>query len=129
MPTQRLRLSAQQRGLWASQLVGAAALSQEFNRGEVPDSVRSEDTRARRTQVQLEEEHMSDTVYKVIELVGTSDSSWEDAAKNAVELAGKSLKDLRIAEVKKLDVKVENGRVVAYRAKLSLSFKYESGGA
>ena len=72
---------------------------------------------------------MSDTVYKVIELVGTSESSWEDAAKNAVELAGKSLKDLRIAEVKKLDVKVENGRVVAYRAKLSLSFKYESGGA
>ena len=55
---------------------------------------------------------MSDTVYKVIELVGTSDKSWEDAAKNAVELAGKSLKDLRIAEVTKLDVKVENGRVV-----------------
>ncbi len=72
---------------------------------------------------------MSDTVYKVIELVGTSDSSWEEAAKNAVETAGKSLKDLRVAEVKELDVKVENGTVVAYRAKLSLSFKYESGGA
>ncbi len=72
---------------------------------------------------------MSDTVYKVIELVGTSDSSWEDAAKNAVEVAGKSLKDLRVAEVKELDVKVENGSVVAYRAKLSLSFKYESGKA
>ncbi len=72
---------------------------------------------------------MSDAVYKVIELVGTSDSSWEDATKNAIELAAKSLKDLRIAEVKKLDVKVENGRVVAYRAKLSLSFKYESGSA
>ena len=70
---------------------------------------------------------MSDTVYKVIELVGTSDSSWEEAAKNAIEIAGKSLKDLRIAEVKELDVKVENGSVVAYRAKLSLSFKYESG--
>ncbi len=72
---------------------------------------------------------MSDTVYKVIELVGTSDSSWEDAAKNAVEIAGKSLKDLRVAEVKELDVKVENGSVVAYRAKLSLSFKYESSKA
>ena len=72
---------------------------------------------------------MSDTVYKVIELVGTSDSSWEEAAKNAVETAGKSLKDLRVAEVKELDVKVENGSVVAYRAKLSLSFKYESGKA
>ena len=72
---------------------------------------------------------MSDTVYKVIELVGTSDSSWEAAAKNAIELAGKSLKDLRVAEVKELDVKVENGKVVAYRAKLSLSFKYESGKA
>ncbi len=72
---------------------------------------------------------MSDTVYKVIELVGTSDSSWEAAAKNAIETAGKSLKDLRVAEVKELDVKVENGKVVAYRAKLSLSFKYESGKA
>ncbi len=72
---------------------------------------------------------MSDTVYKVIELVGTSDSSWDDAAKNAVEIAGKSLKDLRVAEVKELDVKVENGSVVAYRAKLSLSFKYESSKA
>ncbi len=72
---------------------------------------------------------MSDTVYKVIELVGTSDSSWEEAARNAVETAGKSLQDLRVAEVKELDVKVENGTVVAYRAKLSLSFKYESGKA
>ncbi len=72
---------------------------------------------------------MSDTVYKVIELVGTSDSSWEEAAKNAIEIAGKSLKELRIAEVKELDVKVENGSVVAYRAKLNLSFKYESGRA
>ncbi len=69
---------------------------------------------------------MSDAVYKVIELVGTSESSWEGAAKNAIEIAGKSLKDLRVAEVKELDVKVENGTVVAYRAKLSLSFKYES---
>ncbi len=71
---------------------------------------------------------MSDSVYKVIELVGTSVKSWEDAAKNAVETAGNSLKDLRVAEIRKLDLKVENGKVVAYRAKVSLSFKYESGG-
>ncbi len=71
---------------------------------------------------------MSDSVYKVIELVGTSAKSWEDAAKNAVETAGKSLKGLRIAEIRKLDLKVENGKVVAYRAKVNLSFKYESGG-
>jgi flavin-binding protein dodecin len=68
---------------------------------------------------------MSDSVYKVIELVGTSEKSWEDAAKKAVETASKSLKDLRIAEIEKLDMKVENGKVVAYRAKVSLSFKYK----
>ena len=70
---------------------------------------------------------MADSVYKVVELVGTSDASWEQAAKNAVETAGKSLKNLRIAEVSKLDMKVEDGKVVAYRAKVSLSFKYEIG--
>ncbi len=69
---------------------------------------------------------MPDSVYKVIELVGTSERSWEDAAKNAVETAGKSLKGLRIAEIQKLDIKVENGKVVAYRAKVDLSFKYEA---
>ncbi len=68
---------------------------------------------------------MSDSVYKVIELVGTSEKSWEDAAKKAVETASKSLKDLRIAEIEKLDMKVENGKVVAYRAKVSLSFKFK----
>ena len=67
---------------------------------------------------------MSDSVYKVIELVGTSEESWEDAAKNAVETASKTLKDLRIAEVEKLDMRVEDGKVVAYRARVSLSFKY-----
>ncbi len=70
---------------------------------------------------------MADSVYKVVELVGTSDASWEQAAKNAVETAGESLKNLRIAEITKLDMKVETGKVVAYRAKVSLSFKYESG--
>jgi flavin-binding protein dodecin len=65
-------------------------------------------------------------VYRVTEIIGTSPDSWEAAAKSAVETAGQSLRDLRIAEVGKLDMKVENGRVVAYRARVSLSFKYET---
>jgi flavin-binding protein dodecin len=65
-------------------------------------------------------------VYRVTEIIGTSTTSWEDAAKSAVETAAKSLRDLRIAEVSKLDLKVEGGKVVAYRAKVSLSFKYEA---
>ena len=64
-------------------------------------------------------------VYKVIELIGTSPNSWEDAAKNAVETAGKSLKDLRIAEVQEFDMKVEDGKVAAYRVKVKVSFKYQ----
>ena len=67
---------------------------------------------------------MTDSTYKIIELVGTSSSSWEDAAKNAVETASKSLKDLRVAEITKLDLKIENGKVAAYRARVNLSFKY-----
>jgi flavin-binding protein dodecin len=65
-------------------------------------------------------------VYRVTEIIGSSSVSWEDAAKRAVETAGKSLRDLRIAEITKLDVKIEDGKVVAYRARLSLSFKYEA---
>ena len=64
-------------------------------------------------------------VYRVTEVIGTSKVSWEDAAKNAVETAAKSLRDLRIAEISKLDMKIEGGRVVAYRARVSLSFKYD----
>jgi len=64
-------------------------------------------------------------VYRVTEIIGTSTKSWEDAAKNAVETAAKSLRDLRIAEVSKLDLKIEDGKVVAYRARVSLSFKYD----
>jgi flavin-binding protein dodecin len=64
-------------------------------------------------------------VYRVTEVIGTSTKSWEDAARNAIEAAAKSLRDLRIAEVSKLDMKVEDGKVVAYRARVSLSFKYE----
>jgi len=68
---------------------------------------------------------MPGSVYKVIELVGTSADSWEEASMNAIETAGKSLSNLRVAEVKNLDMKVDNGKVVAFRARLSLSFKYE----
>ncbi len=67
---------------------------------------------------------MAKSVYKIIELVGTSKKSWEDAAQSAVDVAGKSLKDLRIAEVVKLDMQIDKGKIVAYRARLSLSFKY-----
>ena len=64
-------------------------------------------------------------VYRVIDVIGTSKTSWEDAAKSAVETASKSLRDIRIAEVAKMDVRIENGKVAAYRTRLQLSFKYE----
>jgi len=64
------------------------------------------------------------SVYKFIELVGTSEKSWEDAVAHVVETAAKSLKDLRVAEVKEMDVKIEDGKVALYRVKVSLSFKY-----
>ena len=67
------------------------------------------------------------STYKIIELVGTSDESWEEAAKTAVETAGESLRDLRIAEVTKLDLVVTNGKVTAYRARINVSFKYGKG--
>ncbi len=67
---------------------------------------------------------MSDSVYKIITLVGTSTESWEKAAAMAVETAGKTLKDLRIAEIEEFDVQIENGKVANYRAKVRLSFKY-----
>ncbi|MCU0803825.1 MAG: dodecin family protein [Burkholderiales bacterium] len=67
----------------------------------------------------------SEGVYRVIDAIGTSKSSWEEAARNAVETASRSLRDLRIAEVTKMDMKVENGKVVAYRTRVQLSFKYE----
>ncbi len=69
---------------------------------------------------------MSESVYKIVELVGSSPVSWEDAAKNAVETASKTLRDLRIAEATTLDMKIENGKVAAYRTRVKLSFKYES---
>jgi dodecin len=70
---------------------------------------------------------MADSVYKVIELVGTSTESWEKAARVAVERAAKSLRDLRVAEVVQQDLVIEGGKVEAYRTKLNVSFKYEGG--
>lgn len=70
---------------------------------------------------------MAESVYKVIELVGTSDESWEKAAAAAVQRASKSLRDLRVAEIVELDMQLENGQVRAYRAKVKVSFKYEDG--
>jgi flavin-binding protein dodecin len=71
---------------------------------------------------------MSESVYKIIELVGTSSESWEKAASAAVEQASKSLRDLRIAEISKLDMQLEGGKVLKYRARVKLSFKYASEG-
>ncbi len=68
---------------------------------------------------------MAGSTYKIIELVGTSEKSWEDAAKTAVETAGESLKDLRIAEITKLDMTIENGKVSAFRSRVDVSFKYK----
>jgi len=68
---------------------------------------------------------MPDSVYKIIELVGTSTESWEQAARAAVERAAKSLRDLRIAEIAELDMQIEEGKVTAYRARVKVSFKYE----
>jgi flavin-binding protein dodecin len=82
-------------------------------------------TRGRAGPVGRKENNMAESVYKVIELVGTSTESWEKAAMAAVDLAAKSLRDLRIAEVVELDMQLEDGKVRAYRAKVKVSFKYE----
>jgi dodecin len=70
---------------------------------------------------------VTESVYKVVQLVGTSSESWEKAAAVAIERASQSLRDLRIAEIAELDMQIEDGRVVAYRAKVNVSFKYEGG--
>jgi flavin-binding protein dodecin len=74
----------------------------------------------------MAKKNRSDGIYRVIDVIGSSAESWEDAAKRAVQTASKSLRDLRIAEVTKMDLKVENGKVVAYRTRVQLSFKYEA---
>ena len=68
----------------------------------------------------------AETVYKIVEVVGVSEKSWEEAGRRAVETAASSLRDLRVAEVMKMDMKVENGKVAAFRTRVSLSFKYEA---
>jgi dodecin len=70
---------------------------------------------------------MPDSVYRVTEVIGTSEESWEAATRNAVETAAKTVRDLRIAEVVRLDVTIESGKVTSYRARLNISFKYDSG--
>jgi flavin-binding protein dodecin len=70
---------------------------------------------------------MAESVYRVTEVIGTSSESWEAATKNAVETAAKTLRDLRVGEVVKFDVTIENGKVTAYRARVNVSFKYDSG--
>jgi len=71
-------------------------------------------------------DQQADTVYKIVDVVGVSETSWEDAGRNAVETAAESLRDLRVAEVTKMDMRVENGKVAAFRTRVSLSFKYEA---
>ena len=68
----------------------------------------------------------SEAVYRIVDVVGVSEKSWEDAARNAVETASGSLRDLRIAEVTKMDIRMENGKVAAFRTRVALSFKYEA---
>lgn len=75
--------------------------------------------------IEQEEDDMAESVYKVIELIGTSTDSWEMAAKAAVDRAGKSLRDLRVAEVVLLDMQMDDGKIEAYRAKIKVSFKFE----
>jgi len=70
---------------------------------------------------------MSDSVYRVTEVIGVSSESWDAAARNAVETAAKTIRDLRVAEVTRTDVTIENGRIASYRVRLDISFKYESG--
>src|SRR5690242_6622100 len=90
-----------------------------------PPYARPGGTQCRRGRKAMAKKNGGDGVYRVIDVIGTSKTSWEDAAKNAVETAAKSLRDLRIATVTQMDLKVDNGKVVAYRTRVQLSFKYE----
>ena len=74
----------------------------------------------------MAKKNRTDGVYRIVDVVGVSEKSWEDAGRNAVETAAESLRDLRVAEVTKMDMKVDNGKVTAFRTRVSLSFKYEA---
>ncbi len=74
----------------------------------------------------MAKEKQSESVYRIIDVVGVSEKSWEDAGRKAVETAASSLRDLRVAEVTKMDMKVDNGKVTAFRTRVALSFKYEA---
>jgi flavin-binding protein dodecin len=82
--------------------------------------------RSARRGPQRREEAVADSIYRVTEVIGTSTDSWEDAARHAVETAARTLRDLRVGEIVKLDVTIEDGRVTQYRARVNVSFKYES---
>ena len=88
--------------------------------------MRSTERTAFASGVMKKQTESKDSVYRVTEVIGTSTKSWEDAAKNAVETAARTLRDLRVAEVVKMDMKVEDGKVLAYRTRVLLSFKYGS---
>jgi dodecin len=81
---------------------------------------------SKESKIRLGRSGAMDSIYKIIDVVGTSKTSWEEAAKNAVETAGKSLEDLRVGEVVKLDLVIEKSKVVAYRARVNISFKYRT---
>jgi dodecin len=74
----------------------------------------------------MREDAMAESIYRVTDVIGTSTDSWEAAAKNAVETAAKTLRDLRVGEISKLDVTIDDGRVTSYRARVNISFKYEA---
>jgi dodecin len=81
---------------------------------------------ARRERTDVMAKKQTDSVYRIVDVVGVSEKSWEDAGRRAVETAASSLRDLRVAEVMKMDMKVEDGKVTAFRTRVALSFKYES---
>jgi dodecin len=94
--------------------------------GEAPEGGTMMHDCSEESKIRPERGRAMDSIYKIIDVVGTSKTSWEDAAKNAVETAGKSLEDLRVGEIVKLDLVIEKAKVVAYRARVNISFKYRA---
>ena len=110
-----------------SDIVGYSKLLIEGRDGTCPETdVIGRSNKLRERNIMAKQNKSTDSVYRVTEVIGTSAQSWEDAAKTAVQTAAGTLRDLRVAEVVKLDVKIEGGKVTEYRTRLQLSFKYES---